>query len=226
MASRPLRKDAELNRGRLLDAARKLFAERGLDVGLNEIARHAGVGVGTAYRHFPDKEQLITVLFEQRLTEIVTLATRALDDPDSWQSLATFLDQWLQLHLRDRSLTEIFTNPELGQPRLDEARDRIAPLLDALADRAREHGRARSDFHGTDVFFIQLTLTGLVDRTRALAPDLYRRYLAMLLEGARADPDPTAELPVPPLGVAQTHTVMTSSRHPRVRRSAAITSIT
>jgi AcrR family transcriptional regulator len=217
MAPRRLRKDAELNRSRLLNAARELFAERGLGVGLNEIAHHAGVGVGTAYRHFPDKEQLIDVLVEQRLNEIVTLAMQALDHPDPWHGLATLLDRWLQLHLHDRSLTQIFTNPELGQPRLDEARDRIAPLLDALADRAREHGRARSDFHGTDIFFIQLTLTGLVDRTRALAPDLYRRYLAMLLEGARADPDPTSDLPVRPLGVAQTHTVMTSSRHTRAR---------
>jgi AcrR family transcriptional regulator len=210
MTSRALRKDAELNRGHLLETARKLFAERGLGVGLNEIAHHAGVGVGTAYRHFPDKEQLIDVLFEQRLNEIVTLATQALDDPDPWHGLATLLDQWLQLHLHDRSLTQIFTNPELGQPRLDEARDRIAPLLNALADRAREQGKTRSDFHGTDVFFIQLTLTGLVDRSRALAPNLYRRYLAMLLEGARADPDPTTDLPVPPLGVEQTHAVMTS----------------
>ncbi|MFJ3804732.1 TetR/AcrR family transcriptional regulator [Streptomyces sp. NPDC090088] len=218
MTSRPLRKDAELNRCRLLDAARELFTERGLGVGLNEIARHAGVGVGTAYRHFPDKEQLVEVLFEQRLNEIVTLATRALEDPDPWHGLTAFLDQWLQVHLHDRSLTQIFTNPQLGQPRLDEARDRIAPLLDSLADGAREQGKARPDFYGTDVFFIQLALTGLIDRSHALAPDLYRRYLAMLLEGARSDPDPTASLPVPPLGVEQTHAVMTSAdERPRIR---------
>ncbi|MEV5451754.1 helix-turn-helix domain-containing protein [Streptomyces sp. NPDC052535] len=213
MTDRPLRKDAELNRCKLVDAARELFAERGLGVGLNEIARHAGVGVGTAYRHFPDKEALVEVLVERRQTQLITLATRALDDPDPWHGLTEFLDQWLQLHLHDRSLTQIFTNPDLGQPRLDESRDRIAPLLDAIADRARDAGRVRADFHGTDVFFIQLTLTGLVDRSRTLAPDLYRRYLAMLLEGARSDPDPSVALPVAHLGVDQTHAVMTSRDH-------------
>jgi hypothetical protein len=89
------------------------------------------------------------------MNEIVALATQALDDPDPWHGLVTLLDRWLQLHLRDPSLTQIFTNPALGQPRLDEARGRIAPLLNALADRAREQGKTRSDFHGTDVFFMQ-----------------------------------------------------------------------
>ena len=63
-AERPLRKDAERNRRRILDAAREVFAERGLDAGLDHIARHAGLGVGTVYRRFPDKERLIEALFE------------------------------------------------------------------------------------------------------------------------------------------------------------------
>ena len=222
MTARPLRKDAERNRDRLLAAARDLFADHGLGIGLNEIARHAGVGVGTAYRHFPDKDQLITELFQQRQTEIVTLATDALNEPDSWQALSTFLDDWLQLHLRDRGLTQIFTNPDVGPQRADESRDRIAPLLDTLADRARDQGHARPDFHGTDIFFIQLTIAGLMDRSRELAPDLYKRYLAMMLNGIRAHPDPTADLPIPALTVDQTHVIMRSTGRTRKRHSPTV----
>ncbi|MFJ3804706.1 TetR/AcrR family transcriptional regulator [Streptomyces sp. NPDC090088] len=220
MTPRPLRKDAELNRDRLLEAARELFAKRGLGVGLNEIARRAGVGVGTAYRHFPDKEQLIDTLFEQRLCEIVALASEALGDPDAWRGLGFFLDRWLRLHLHDRGLTQVFTNPELGPRRVGKSRDRIAPLLDAIADRAREQGHTRPDFRGTDVFFIQLTLAGLMDRSLELSPDLYRRYLAMILDGARARPDLAADLPVSALTVDQTHAVMTSRGQAGAKRSA------
>lgn len=208
--NRPLRKDAERNRDQILDAARLLFARRGLGVGLNEIAQYAGVGVGTVYRHFPHKDQLIDVLFEQRRTEIVTLASQALEDPDPWHGLTAFLDSWLQLHLHDHALTEVFIDPQLGKARLDTSRDSIAPLLDAIADRARDDGYTRPDFRGTDVFFIQLALAGLMDRSRRHAPDLYCRYLAMFLEGVRTDPDPAADLPMPPVSFATAHALMTT----------------
>ena len=77
---RPLRKDAERNRQRILTAAGELFAERGLGVTLDDIAHHAGVGVGTVYRRFPNKEVLIDALFEQRIEAIATIAAEALDD--------------------------------------------------------------------------------------------------------------------------------------------------
>jgi len=115
--------------------------------------------------------------------------------------LETFLHDWLSLHLKDRWLTQLFMSPELGPRRVDESRDRIAPFLDAIADRSREQGSARADFYGTDVFFIQLSLMPLIDRTRSLAPDLYRRHLAMFLDGAAAAPDTSQPLPVPALSV-------------------------
>ena len=79
-APRPLRADAERNRQRILNAAGELFAAKGLSVGLDEIARHAGVGVATAYRRYPDKEQLIRELFEERLGHLVARAEQALAD--------------------------------------------------------------------------------------------------------------------------------------------------
>src|SRR3954464_6326458 len=99
--TRPLRRDAELNRERLLAAARELFATRGLHVTLNDIAHHAGVGVGTAYRRFANKEEVIDALFEQGLQDIADLATEALANPDAWAGLVLFLERSLHMQFGD-----------------------------------------------------------------------------------------------------------------------------
>lgn len=215
MDAKPLRKDSALKRGQIIASARELFAQKGVEVvGLNEIACHAGVGVGTVYRHFPDKDLLLDVLYEQRLEEVVALAEAALAEEDSWQALVEFLDGWVRLHLADRSLTWVFMDPGLGQERVDTSRDRIAPLTDAIADRVRSDGHTREDFHGTDLFFIQLSLIGLIDRSYAHAPYIYRRYLAMLLAGVSSHPDPHIPLPVPALDVDATHRLVTRALLP------------
>jgi AcrR family transcriptional regulator len=101
---KPLRADAERNRKRILDAAAELFAAKGLSVGLDEIAQHAGVGVGTAYRRFPDKRQRIEALFEERLDRLVELAERALAADDAWEGLTGFLEQATELQIHNRGL--------------------------------------------------------------------------------------------------------------------------
>jgi len=206
--SRSLRKDAELNRQRLLAAADELFAKYGLDVTLNDIAHHAGVGVGTAYRRFANKQQVIDALFERRLDEVAATADKALADPDAWRGFAMFLERSLQMQMEDRGLTEILNNPQLGQHRVNEARDRIAPLVSSIVDRAKEAGVLRSDFDSTDAIFIQVALAAVMDKTRGISPVLYRRYLTMFLDGVRADKGTLSELPVPSLSVDQTHRSM------------------
>src|SRR6516165_3412312 len=104
---KPLRVDAERNRQRILDAARELFAERGLGVTLNDIAHHAGVGVGTVYRRFPDKKQLIDDLFEQRIQDLVGFMEAAVADPDPWHGLTQFLERALELQASDRGVREL-----------------------------------------------------------------------------------------------------------------------
>src|SRR3954452_19836161 len=118
MTQAPLRKDAARNRERLLAAADELFAQRGLDVTLNDIAHHAGVGVGTAYRRFANKEEVIDALFEQRLDQVAAVAAEAAEDPDAWRGLATFLERSLQMQLEDRGLTQLLNNPQLRQHRV------------------------------------------------------------------------------------------------------------
>src|SRR4051795_1323512 len=113
-ASPTMRRDAEANRERLLAAAGELFAERGLDVTLNDIAHHAGLGVGTAYRRFANKEEVIDALFEERLQAVAGVANEALDDPDPWQGLVSFLERSLDMQFGDRGLNQIMNNSRLG----------------------------------------------------------------------------------------------------------------
>src|SRR3954454_6023523 len=108
---------------------------------MHDIAAHAGVG--TAYRRFANKQEVIDALFEQRLDKGAALADEALEDPDAWRDLCTYLERVLGLQSETRVLTDIVTHPDLGQERADEARDRIGPLLQALVDRAREQGHLR-----------------------------------------------------------------------------------
>src|SRR5215207_8155029 len=104
---RPLRRDAERNRLRILAAAREAFAEEGLCVTLDEIARRAGVGVGTVYRRFPDKESLVDALFEHRMEEFVALAEECLRAEDPWEGLTCFLEQATEQHACDRGFKEV-----------------------------------------------------------------------------------------------------------------------
>jgi AcrR family transcriptional regulator len=217
--TRSLRKDAALNRERLLAAASELFAERGLDVTLNDIAHHAGVGVGTAYRRFSNKEEVIDALFEDRLQEITTLASEALAKEDAWEALVSFLDASLELQFGDRGLAQIMNNPALGHERVNDARDRAAPLLTQIVHRAKQQGSLREDFDQSDLIFMQLALTAVMGSTRELAPQLYRRYLTMFLDGIRADQRPLTPMTAAALTADQTHAVMTRKRRggPRAR---------
>jgi AcrR family transcriptional regulator len=206
--AKPLRRDAERNRQRILDAARELFAEQGLGVTLNDIAHHAGVGVGTVYRRFPDKSQLIEELFEQRLEDLVSLASRALDEPDAWQGLKTFLQRALELQANDRGVKDLITASTDGLDRVANIRSRLSPIGLELVRRAREGGQIRSDIDAPDLPIIQLMLSTLIDASRDVSPDLWRRYLGIITRGLSAHPDQEPELETPPLAPDQVDHVM------------------
>src|SRR3954454_1239219 len=206
------RKDAALNRERLLTAARELFAERGLNVTLNEIAHHAGVGVGTAYRRFANKEEVIDALFEEGLQDIAAVANEALDEPDAWHGVVTFLERSLHMQFGDRGLSEMMNNSALGSARVSDVRDRIAPLIQALVDRAKEQGAVRPDLEQSDLIFTQVALSAIMDASRAIEPDLYRRYLTIFLDGIRAERTSFTPLPASALNPHQTHAAMTRKR--------------
>lgn len=209
---RPLRKDAAMNRERLLTAARELFASRGLDVTLNDIAHHAGVGVGTAYRRFANKEEVIDALFEEGLQDIAAVAHEALAEPDAWAGLVMFLERSLHMQFGDRGLNQIMNNAALGRDRVADARDRIAPLIHQLVERAKEQEVVRPDLDQSDLIFVQLGLSSIMESSRAIEPDLYTRYLTLFLDGIRSDRSSFLPLPVQALSAEETHRAMTRDR--------------
>jgi AcrR family transcriptional regulator len=212
---RPLRRDAEKNRQRILAAARELFAERGLGVTLNDIAHHAGVGVGTVYRRFPDKAQLIDGLFEERLEEFVELMTAALDDPDPWQGFAGFLVRSLELQAADRGLRELVLGAPGGRERVARFRAQLYPLGSRLVQRARGGGQLRADCETQDIAILQLMLGLVIDAAHDVEPELWRRSLGIVLQGLRADPGPPAPLAPPALSAEQMDEVLLASWNAR-----------
>ena len=196
---RPLRRDAELNRQRILRAAAEIFTEQGLEATLDDVARRAGVGVGTVYRRFPDKEALAGALFTDRLDALVALAEDALADPDEWGSLVSFLEQAGALLAADRGLRQVFMFASYGYDRVGQARARMQPLVTTLIARAQAAGAVRGDLCPTDVPLIEFMLAGVAEYARDARPQVWRRYLALLLDGLRPERAAPSTLPEPAL---------------------------
>jgi AcrR family transcriptional regulator len=213
---RPLRADAERNRTRLLDAARELFAERGLDVTMDEIAHHAGVGVGTAYRRFGSRDELIGALFEARMEEYVALADQALGEPDAWLALTGFLERSLAMQAADRGLKELLFTHGHALDRVERVRERILPMVDRLVGRAHAAGALRADVTGRDLPLVSLMVSSVAEFAHDEDPELWRRYLALILDGLRAAPGAARPLPGPPLDEPRLDAAMTRWR-PRRR---------
>jgi AcrR family transcriptional regulator len=211
ITERPLRKDAARNRERILDAARELFTERGLAVTLNEIAHHAGVGVGTVYRRFPDRAQLIEALFERRIDEIRELLEAARTDPDPWRALTRFHEQALELQAADRGLRELLLGAPGAPERLTKLGDQLRPLAAELVDRARAAGRLRADCEPEDFGIVYLMLSAVIDAGQDVAPELWRRYFAILLRGLKAEPTPPERLTTPAVSPTQMDEVLTGA---------------
>jgi AcrR family transcriptional regulator len=207
---KPLRADAERNRRRILDAAAELFAAKGLSVGLDEIAHHAGVGVGTAYRRFPVKRRLIEALFEERLDRLVELAERALAADDAWEGLTGFLEQATELQIQNRGLKEIIIGSDHGTALAARARARLAPLSEQLVRRAQASGGLRADVVATDLPLLQFMVGSAAELTPPHAPNLWRRYLALATDGLRT-PDPHP-LPQPGLSPDELDVALRTAR--------------
>ena len=199
---RPLRRDAERNRRRILEAAAAAFAERGLTVTMDDIAARAEVGVGTVYRRFPDKEPLIEALLEDRLSEIAATGEQALQADDPWDALVRFLEYGLELQAADRGLKEILISTAHGRERIAAVRQRLTPIADALVERAQRSGQLRPDLRGTDFALLHVMVGAIVDFTRDVEPETWRRALAIVIDGLRARPDLTP-LGAPALDRAQ-----------------------
>jgi AcrR family transcriptional regulator len=184
---RPLRADAARNRALILDAARAAFADGGLDVGVEEIARRAGVGKGTLYRRFPTKEALVRAIFDDILVEFERLAAAAGDDPDAAEAFAAFLEGAARMQASNQGFYDVVAQ-RLGATALTDVQRRR--FIDAAAlplHRAQAEGRVRDDLVPEDIQ-LMLRMLGATTRPamdgRPMDPH-WPRYLSLLLDALR-----------------------------------------
>ncbi|QFG23402.1 TetR/AcrR family transcriptional regulator [Actinomadura sp. WMMB 499] len=183
--TRPLRADAARNRDKLLAAASAVFAERGLDAPLEEIARRAGVSIGTLYNHFPTRQSFCAALFPDRIADLDRIAAGALADPDPWRGFVTFAEGLFALQAESRALNDLLASSFPGGADLDACGRGGA--LGALVERAKASGALRADFEFQDLATMVWAMSQVIRESMDVAPQAWRRFLAFFLDGLRAD---------------------------------------
>jgi AcrR family transcriptional regulator len=197
VSPRPLRRDAERNRQRILRAAATVFTEQGIGASLDEVARQAGVGVGTVYRRFPDKATLVDALFQERIDALIEAAEQAEAEPDSWVALVSFMERAAEMMSGDRGLRQMLMYAAHGHHRAAYARDRVRPVVARLLSRAQADGSVRADLSATDVPVIEFMVSAIAEYAQAVRPEIWRRYLALVVDALR--PAGASPLPAGPL---------------------------
>jgi AcrR family transcriptional regulator len=177
---KPLRADAERNRRRLLDAAATLFCERGLDVGVGEIAQLAGVGRGTLFRNFPSKEDLIAAIVIERMNDASALGRSLLDAPEPTAALFRFLEEIVGRRQLDRALFEAVGDTFLANPEIRSAYAALVGALDLLIARAQQAGAVRDDVGSLDVLMMIKGVCQAASSFAHLDPEVGERQLDLV----------------------------------------------
>jgi AcrR family transcriptional regulator len=195
-----LRADARRNREAVLTAARERFSDEGLDCQMEDIARAAGVGVGTVYRHFPNKRDLIAALVADRFLRLAERAEAALAEEDPWRAFCDLMRASAKLQMSDRALSEyISSQPDLGQQAAVESG--LADLTEQLMTKAQAAGGMREDAVIEDVPTLICGLCAITAGAAGSMPELnWERYVEIMLDGLRAPghnrlPPPRGALP-------------------------------
>jgi AcrR family transcriptional regulator len=205
-APRPLRADARRNRDALLRAARAAFAQDGLDVALEEIARRAGVSIGTLYNRFPGADTraaLIDAVFADRLAATVAIARESLARPDPWEGFTAYVTGICALQAADRGFRQVAARGMPGSAVTRGLQGQAHELVAQVMTRAQAAGALRADVTVADLAFVVLGSSATIEAFAPVAPELWRRHLGLLLDGFRAAAAPP--LPVPPLAPGQAH---------------------
>jgi AcrR family transcriptional regulator len=192
-----LRVDAERNRQRIVAAAREVFAEQGLEVPMEDIARRAGVGVGTLYRRYPTRADLIAAAFETKMSAYAEAARDALADPDPWHGFCGYVERICAMQAGDRGFTTVLTMTFPTAKQFEADRDRAYADFTTLIERAKAAGKLRADFAAEDLPMFLMANAGVLTATADAAPETWRRLVGYLIQACAAQaaqplPDPPA----------------------------------
>jgi AcrR family transcriptional regulator len=191
---RVLRADARRNREAVIDAAKKLFAEQGLDAQMPDIAKAAKVGVGTVYRHFPTKDDLIAALAVERFERLAEKVREGIEAEDPWEGLCDFIRFAARLQADDRGLCEVMgSRPEvMNRSALAVGLDKIT---NELVRRAQRSGKLRKDLDWEDIPMIACSMGSVTQATMGPGEGRWPRLVEIIIDGLRAPCD--SRLPKP-----------------------------
>jgi AcrR family transcriptional regulator len=203
---RPLRRDAREHRAKLLAAAQREFAARGVDASLEKIARATSVATGTFSRHLPKRLDLLMAAFQPRLEEFLDGATKAMEIDDPWDGFVSYLDNLFRVQAGDRGFNDFLSRRFTDNAETERIHDQMCLQIGDVLARAQDAGAARPDITLADVVNLIWSLGPIIDATSTTAPNAWRRNLYLMLDAYRAGR--AHSLPEPPMTDGQLYDAM------------------
>lgn len=205
-ARKPQRRGARERHDRLIAAARREFADRGVNASLEAIAREADVAIGTLYRHFPTRLDLLMAAFEPRLDEFLDGATKAMEIADPWQGFVYYLENLFRVQAGDRGFNDFLSRRFPGNADTERIHDLMCRQIEEVLTRAQEAGEARPDITLADIVNLIWSNGRMIDATSVTAPFAWRRHLYLMLDAYRAEA--AHPIPEPPMTQKQLYDAM------------------
>ena len=202
----PRRRDAIERHGRLISAAQREFATRGVNASLEAIARDAGVAIGTLYRHFPTRLDLLLAAFEPRLQEFLEGATLALENDDPWEGFVAYLENLFRVQAGDRGFNDFLSRRFPRNADTERIHDQMCEQIEHVLDRAQDSGQVRPDIALADIVNLIWSNGRMMDATSTTAPNEWRRQLYLMLDAYRAER--AHPIPEPPMTDTQLYDAM------------------
>ena len=209
----PRRRDAREHRDRLVAAAQREFAARGVDASLEKIAREAGVAIGTLYRHFPTRLDLLMAAFRPRVQEFLDGASKALAVADPWEGFASYLENMFAMQAGDRGFNDFLSRRFTDNAETERIHDQMCGDIENVLIRAQDAGQARPDITQADIVNLIWSIGPIMDATSITAPNAWRRYLHLVLDAYRAER--AHAIPEPPMTNHQLYDAMVHLSKPQ-----------
>lgn len=201
-----MRRDAQERRAKLLAAAQREFAAHGVDASLEKIAREAGVSIGTLYRHFPTRLDLLMEAFRPRVRQFLDEATKALQIQDPWDGFVSYLENLFAMQAGDRGFNDFLSRRFTDNAETELIHDQMCQHIEEVLARAQDSGQARRDITQADIVNLIWSNGRIMDATSTAAPNAWRRYLHLMLDAYRAER--AHSIPEPPMTNDQLYDAM------------------